>query len=129
MELYDSEFLQTESAKLDMLGIVYFRFSNQVERYLQAHRCSCSDTQCTVQGIDKKDIEQEIHQKLQTATCTYKLLLNVIMQDLRKVTYDTLQSLTCRCSPNFPCRFSLCPYHLCDSLKALPTPCKTTRIQ
>ena len=97
----DSEFLQTESAKLDMLGIVYFRFSNQVERYLQAHRCSCNDTQCTVQGIDKKEIEQEIHQKLQTASCTHKLLLNVIMQDLRKVAKDTLKSLTCRHSPNY----------------------------
>ena len=123
----DGEFLQTESPKLDMLGIVYFRFSNQVERYLQAHRCSCNDTQCTVQGIDKKEIEQEIHQKLQTATCTHKLLLNVIMQDLRKVANDTLQSLTCRHSPNCPDTYSLYPYQLCHSLRTIPITCNTIK--
>ena len=123
----DGEFLQTESPKLDMLGIVYFRFSNQVERYLQVHRCSCNDTQCTVQGIDKKEIEQEIHQKLQTATCTHKLLLNVIMQDLRKVANDTLQSLTCRHSPNCPDTYSLYPYQLCHSLRTIPITCNTIK--
>ena len=107
--------------------ILKFRFSNQVERYLQAHRCSCNDTQCTVQGIDKKDIEQEIHQKLQTATCTHKLLLNVIMQDLRKVAKDTQKSLTCRYSPNCPDTYSLYNYQLCHSLRTLPITCNTIK--
>ena len=123
MELYDSTFTETESAKLDMLETVFSRLSNQVERYLQVRRCSCSDIQCTVQGIDKNSTQEEI-QELQSDNCTPRISLNVIMRDLRIVATDTLNSL-----PGGSRAYSIRSYQLCRSLKALPTPCNTTQTE
>ena len=122
MEFYEqdySEFMRTESSKMDILGVVFTQLSNQVRRYLQVNRCSDS---CKLPDpIDVNNLEQEVSQKLQIKACTPKILLNVIVQDLRHVANDTLHSLLGRVNS-----YDLRPYQFCRSLKALPISCETT---
>ena len=124
MEFYEqdySEFMRTESSKMYMLGVVFTQLSNQVRRYLQVNRCSCSDSCKLPEPVNEHNLEQEINQKLLIEACTPKILLNVIVQDLQHVTKDTLHSLLGRVNS-----YDLHPYQFCRSLKALPIPCETT---
>lgn len=122
IDLSDNEFMETDSAKLDLLETFISRLSNQVEWYLQVHRCSCNHTQCTVEDvIDKNSIQQEIS-NLQTTTCTPKMLLHVIVLGLRNVIIDILNSL-----PGGPRNYDVRPYHFCQSLETLPIPCETMK--
>ena len=119
MELYENEmeFVQAEYAKLDIIRLTFFRFSNQLEQYLQVHRCSCSQTQCVVEGYDKESIEEEI-ERLHSDQCTYRKLLNVIMLELRDVAKTTLFTL-----PGGPSRYSIHPYEFCRTLPTLSAAC------
>ena len=124
MEFYEqdySEFMRTESSKMDILGVVFTQLSNQVRRYLQVNRCSCSDSCKLPYPIDVNNLEHEISQKLQIKACTPKILLNVIVQDLRRVANDTVNSLPGRVDS-----YDLRPYQFCRSLKALPISCENT---
>ena len=57
MELHEGDIVGSDLAKLDFLEIVYSQFSNQVERYLQVHRCSCKGIICHMhQYINKESI-------------------------------------------------------------------------
>ena len=103
-----------------MLGVVFTQLSNQVRRYLQVNRCSCSDSCKLPDTVDEHNLEQEINQKLLIEACTSKILLNVIVQDLRRVANDTLHSLPGRVNS-----YDLRPYQFCLSLKTLPIPCET----
>ena len=37
LELHESDIEESDAAKLDLLEVVFFRLSNQVERYLQVY--------------------------------------------------------------------------------------------
>ena len=118
MELYEEnerDFVETESPKLDMLGIVFSSFSYQVERYLQVRHCSCDQTECTMEDIDKEWIQQEI-ERLQSDQCTNKKLLNTIILDLIDLARDTLHTLPGGVT-NYG-RYGYIP--LCHSLGTLP---------
>lgn len=119
MELHEGYALESESAKLDMLEIVISRFSNQVERYLQANRCSCTGTSCiTHQAINETSIQGVLQRQFTPAGCTRKLLLGKIIANIKtevRATYKTLQ--------HHKAPFQFTPWPVCATLAANPINC------
>lgn len=119
MELHEGYALESESAKLDMLEIVISRFSNQVERYLQANRCSCTGADCiTHQDINEASIQVLLQRQFSPAGCSRKLLLGKIIANIRtevRATYKTLQ--------HHRPLFQFTPWPVCATLAANPINC------
>ena len=97
MEFHEGYSSASEAATLDMLEIVISRFSNQVERYLQLHRCSCNDTDCIIhQDINKASIQKALQREFSPAGCSRKLFLGKIIANIKTeviATYKTLNHL------------------------------------
>ena len=64
--------MESQLDKLDFLELVYSRFSNQMERYLQAYRRSCSEAMCiTYQGVSKENIPGKVTALQQSGVYTH----------------------------------------------------------
>ena len=117
MELHEGYSEESESAKLDFLDIVYSRFTNQVEQYLQVHRCSCKDTNCTVhQGINRQSLQGVIERDFSLTRCSRKLLLGKIIERIQ--TEARSASLTLA---NLPEEFT--PWPTCATIRVNPINC------
>ena len=119
MELHEGDIVGSDLAKLDFLEIVFSRFSNQVERYLQVHRCSCKGINCHMhQDINKESIRNVMQREFSSAGCSRKVLLGKIIADFRKEAITTYISLHHHEVPAV-----YVPWPLCATVKANPLEC------
>ena len=119
MELHEGYSEESESAKLDFLEIVFSRFSNQVERYLQVHRCSCKDSNCTMyQSINKESIQEVVQREFNPSGCSRKLLLGKIITRMQTEAISTYLTLS---HHDLPEQFT--PWPLCATIDANPISC------
>ena len=109
--------MESQLDKLDFLELVYLRFSNQMERYLQAYRRSCSDAMCiTYQGVDKENIPGKVTALQQSGGYTHLELAKVVICHLRVMARNTVSL------PEFE-NASLYGYRFCRSLPELQRIC------
>ena len=119
MELHEGYSEESESAKLDFLDIVYSRFTNQVEQYLQVHRCSCKDTNCTVhQGSNDESIQEVIQREFNPSGCSRKLFLGKIIKRMQREAISTYLTLS---HHDLPAEFT--PWPVCATIQANPIRC------
>lgn len=119
MDLNEGYSEESNTAKLDFLGIAFFRFSNQVERYLQIYNCSCEGTNCTVhQNISKESI-QEIMQRELPAECSWRKFLGKIIALLKEEAKVMFNVLLLRHGPQ-----EFVPWSFCDTVEVNPLKCK-----
>ena len=119
MELHEGDSVGSDLAKLDFLEIVFSRFSNQVERYLHVHRCSCKGINCNMhQDINKESIRNVMEMEFSSAGCSRKVLLGKIIADFRKEATTTYISLN---HHDLPAVFV--PWPVCATVKANPIEC------
>ena len=119
MELYEGDIVGSDLAKLDFLEIVFSRFSNQVERYLQVHRCSCKGINCHMhQDINKESIRNVMQREFNPAGCSRKVLLGKIIAAFEKEARTTYISLL---HHEIPAVYV--PWPVCATVKANPIPC------
>ena len=119
MELHEGYSGESEAAKLDMLEMVFSRFSNQVERYLQVHRCSCNDTNCNLhQDINKESIQELVQREFSPAGCSRKLLLGKIITGIETEVKSIYIALDHHEVPQI-----YTPWPVCATIKANPIPC------
>lgn len=119
MELHEGYSNESEAAKLDMLEIVFSRFSYQVERYLQVNRCSCNGTNCTLhQDINKESVQEVLQREFCPAGCSRKLLLGKIITSIETEAKSIYSHLT---HHNVPRIFT--PWPVCATIKANPIQC------
>ena len=109
----------SDEAELDLLEMTFSRFSNQMQRYLQAGKKSCGDT--AYNGTAMRNVyinHQEIDGRIRAQPATgYKESAHVILCQLRRVAVavmDTLKKENC----------SLFGYKFCSSLDKLTLMCK-----
>lgn len=70
--------------QLDLLEVVFYRLSNQIQRYLQAHSLSSGYTKCIVH----QEIEETVTAALWQEGVTNMEIVNVILCHLREVAKD-----------------------------------------
>ena len=85
--IYQSSTDETQMVKLDYLEMIYHRFYNQMQRYLQAHNLSHGDTKC----IEQEDIHGNIT-ALQVDVTDIEIA-EVILCHLRDVAFSTMHML------------------------------------
>ena len=67
--------------QLDLLEVVFYRLSNQIQRYLLAHSLSSGYTKCIVH----REIEEAVTAALWQEGVTIMEIVNVILCHLREV--------------------------------------------
>ena len=110
--IYQNSTDEAQMVKLDYLEMIYHRFSNQMQRYLQAHNLSCRDTMCS----KHEDIDGRI--KALQVEFTDMEIAKVTLCHLRRIALSTIRTFGKEYSP-------LRPYKFCGSLPHLQQLCIT----
>ena len=97
---------QQQLDQLDLLEVVFYRLSNQIQRYLQAHSLSSGYTKCIVH----QEIEETVTAALRQEGVTIMKIVNVILCHLRKVTISIMDVIVQVTS------VTIYNYQLCRSL-------------
>ena len=117
----DIKYNISSQTKLELLEIAFTQLTNQVEWYLQIHPCSCNDTQCAQEDIDKIRIHEEIP-NMQSGSCTNIKSVNAVVQELRSAAGDIARSLPdWESGSAYPWK----PYKLCPTVKVFKDYCET----
>ena len=98
---------QQQLDQLDLLEVVFYRLSNQIQRYLQAHSLSSGYTKCIVH----QEIEETVAAALWQKGVTIMEIVNVILCHLREVTISILNVIR-----QVMRTFTFYNYQLCRSL-------------
>ena len=121
LELHESDIEESDAAKLDLLEVVFFRLSNQVERYLQVYGCSCENSNCTLhQGINKEGIEEILQREFNPTGCSRKRFLGKIVAALKKVAKTLHNNIELHHGPPE----AYIPWSFCATVEAIPIRCK-----
>ena len=110
--IYQSSTNEAQMGKLDYLEMIYHRFYNQMQRYLQANNLSCRDTMCS----KHEDIDGRI--KALQVEFTDMEIAEVTLCHLRSIAFSTIRTFGKEYSP-------LRPYKFCGSLPHLQQLCIT----
>ena len=95
---------QQQLDQLDLLEMVFYRLSNQIQRYLQAHSLSSGYTKCIVH----QEIEETVTSALWQEGVTIMEIVNVILCHLRELTTSILDVIGSE-------HITLYPYQFCTS--------------
>ena len=105
--IYQNSTDESQLEQLDLLEMVFYRLSNQVQRYLQAHNCSSGDVNCIVHDeidVIAKALQQEL---------TYTEIAHAILCHLRDMAWNIVLAVgieNASFRPNLIC-FSLTHLH------------------
>ena len=111
--IYQSNTYDAQMVKLDYLEMIYHRFYNQMQRYLQACNLSHGDTMCS----EHEDIDEKII-ALQVEFPDMKEVAKVILCHLRSIAFCTMRKFGEKNSP-------LRPYKFCRISPVLNETCQT----
>ena len=110
--IYQNSTDEAQMGKLDYLQLIYYRFSNHMQWYLQAHNTSHGDTKC----IDQEDIHERI--KALQVDFPDMEIAEVILCHLRSIAWITMHTFGKENS-------QLRPYKFCRILPDLEQLCIT----
>ena len=100
---------QQQLDQLDLLEVVFYRLSNQIQRYLLAHSLSSGYTKCIVH----REIEETVTAALWQEGVTIMEIVNVILCHLREVAISIVDVIIAVIGKE---HISLFPYQLCRSV-------------
>ena len=99
---------QQQLEQLDILEVVFYRLSNQIQRYLQAHSLSSGYTKCIVH----QEIEETVTAALWQEGFTIMEIANVILCHLRELTKSIVDVIGKEHITLYPYRFCMSMHHV-----------------